>query len=520
MFKKLSFLFAFILLLSLSAAPIFAADYYINPVDGNDTTGNGSLGSPWKSFANIISYYTSSYRPSGWVDIQAGDTIYLMNGTHNTIVHPGDGTGPEGGGSQIAYFRHENGNSLNQFHLKAYPGHSPVIDPEYNGKGINIYQCSYWEVEGVEVTNAYSRGIDLADSHHITVHDVHIHDTDGRNDNNICGLEVGNCGAIEVYNSIFNDNYDRTGEQGHPANSTAMVCFNGFVDGLGGDVIVHDCEFYQTRPTSEISGAGLKYKHANVNPAAVFHVYNNTFRNNKFFAVASGTANTHVHHNLIVEGGSIRSVDEGGTTHQNNQLFEYNTIYKSKAFTFNPTTNYINEDFPNDPNNIVYRNNIAYDIAASYGSENGIVDVGCYMTDVLYYLTLGELHFHKNCYYNPNRSAQFNIAAGFNYKPEYAEGGQYSFSQWQSIYGYDLDSVETDPLFIDAEGDDFRLQACSPCANMGVYAGDLDGDKVIGWGDLKVICDNWLESGSEVEGDLDNDDNVNFDDLAEFGLVW
>ncbi|MHC4738428.1 MAG: right-handed parallel beta-helix repeat-containing protein [Planctomycetota bacterium] len=519
MFRKSSYLLSFVLLAGLFSVSAMATDYYIDPVSGSDTTGDGSLGNPWKSFTNIISYYTGSYRPSGWVDIQAGDTIYLMNGTHNTIVHPGDGGGPSGGGSQIAYFRHEDGNSSNWIYIKAYPGHSPVMDPQYNGKGINIYQCEYWDVSGIEIRNAYSRGVVLGDSDHIKVYDMEIHDTNGRNDNNICGLEVKNTGDVEVYDCVFYDNYDRTGAQGHPANSTGMVCFNGFNQNHG-DVIVHDCQFYQTQPTSGISGAGLKYKHSNQNPAAVFHVYNNTFRNNKYFGVGSGNANTHVHHNLFVEGGSIRSVDEGGITHQNNQLFEYNTIYKSKAFTFNPTTNYINEDFPNDPNNIVYRNNIAYDIAASYGSENGMVDVGCYMTDVLYYLTLPEMHFHKNCYYNPNRSAQFNIAAGFNYKPEYAEGGQYSFSQWQSIYGYDLDSVETDPLFIDAENDDFRLQPCSPCANMGVYAGDLDGDTIIGWGDLKVICDNWLQSGPEIEGDLDNDDDVNFDDLAEFGLVW
>jgi hypothetical protein len=97
-------LMAFVLLLGIAAAPALGADYHIDPINGSDSSGDGSLGNPWETFANVISYYTSSYRPPGWVDIQAGDTVYLMNGTHNTVVHPGDGSGPNGGGSYIIYF--------------------------------------------------------------------------------------------------------------------------------------------------------------------------------------------------------------------------------------------------------------------------------------------------------------------------------------------------------------------------------------------------------------------------------
>ncbi|MHC4398037.1 MAG: hypothetical protein ACYS1A_20530 [Planctomycetota bacterium] len=173
--RKSLYLLAFVLVLGLVGETAFAADYYIDPVSGSDSSGDGSLGNPWESFVNIITYYTGSYRPSGWVDIQAGDTIYLMNGTHNTIVHPGDGGGAGGGGSHIAYFRHEDGTSSNWIYIKAYPGHSPVMDPQYSGKGINIYQCSYWDVSGIEIKNAYSRGVDLGDSDYIKVHDMEIH---------------------------------------------------------------------------------------------------------------------------------------------------------------------------------------------------------------------------------------------------------------------------------------------------------------------------------------------------------
>ncbi|MHC4738395.1 MAG: LamG-like jellyroll fold domain-containing protein, partial [Planctomycetota bacterium] len=464
MSKKSFFLMAFVVVLSMFSASSFATDYHIDPVSGSDSTGDGSFGNPWETFANVISYYNSSYRPPGWVDIQAGDTVYLMNGTHNTVVHPGDGSGPNGGGSYIIYFSHEYGTSGNLIRILAYPGHSPVVDIEYNGNAVYIINCSYTEIGGFEIKNGYGYGIRIPESDNITVHDMHIHDTNGANANNVCGLEVMNSHDIEVYDSVFNDNYDRTGE-GPIENSTAMVCFNSWSN--GGNVTVHDCEFYQTLPMSGISGCGLKYKHASEDPNAFFHVYNNTFRNNKIFSFASGTANTHFHHNLINTGGSMRSKNQGGNTHQTNQLFEYNTVYKSNAFYFVPFIDDRNPDFPNDPTNVVFQHNITYHNAASYSIFNGMVDVGTYITDALYDICVDALTFSHNCYYNPNIACKFNFAAG-----GYAsEGGSFTFSGWQTEYGYDTDSVEADPLFVDPNNDDFHLQGGSPADGMGMYAG-------------------------------------------------
>ncbi len=51
---------------------------------------------------------------------------------------------------------------------------------------------------------------------------------------------------------------------------------------------------------------------------------------------------------------------------------------------------------------------------------------------------------------------------------------------------------------------------------------DLEPDGVIDLLDLKVICEHWLETGTDVPGDIyeDEDDIVNFLDLAEFANVW
>ena len=96
------------------------------------------------------------------------------------------------------------------------------------------------------------------------------------------------------------------------------------------------------------------------------------------------------------------------------------------------------------------------------------------MPDDVYDITAGQLKFENNCYFNPHTAVRFSIGAGFNYKDGYRKGSTYSLREWQTEYGYDADSVEADPLFVDASRGDFRLRADSPCGNLGRY-GRPDG---------------------------------------------
>jgi len=49
-------------------------------------------------------------------------------------------------------------------------------------------------------------------------------------------------------------------------------------------------------------------------------------------------------------------------------------------------------------------------------------------------------------------------------------------------------------------------------------AGDLDGDCVVDWLDLKIMTDKWLDIGCCE--DLYKDDNVNFKDFAILADSW
>lgn len=51
-----------------------------------------------------------------------------------------------------------------------------------------------------------------------------------------------------------------------------------------------------------------------------------------------------------------------------------------------------------------------------------------------------------------------------------------ALSEWQTETGHDGASVEQDPLFVDAAGEDYHLQAGSPAATLGEDVLDLNGD--------------------------------------------
>ncbi|MCF6348775.1 MAG: T9SS type A sorting domain-containing protein [Flavobacteriaceae bacterium] len=425
-----------------------------------------------------MTYYNSSFKPAQWEELNPGDTIFLMDGVHNTVLNPGGGGGSTDGGSYIGYFRTKHGDTNNWFYIKAYPGANPILDPEGTGLGLRVYQSSYWDISGITIRNAYSGGegggISLGVDN-AKIHDVEVYDTDGVDNNNMSGLHCSGCWDMEIYNSSFHDNYDRTntdtGGESTP-NSSNMVFFRG------GNISIYNNQIYNSVPiTNSKSGVGIKYKHASTDPNAYFNVYNNTFKNLKHNAFSTGTANTHFHHNIVINSGNVGSFNHGGITHQTNQLFEYNTIYSSiysngsstGGFYLSPTTAYQNTDFPDDPTNIIFRNNIVYGTRTSYNNENGIVNIGTYMSDVLYNEIYPEITFENNCYYNPNLAVSLNIGAanGGSYG---TLGGRYSLSDWQSTLGFDTNSVEADPMFESITNDNFQLINGSPCANMGVYA--------------------------------------------------
>jgi hypothetical protein len=126
-----------------ATSPAYCSTYFVDP-NGNDTTGTGAIGSPWKTI------------PKAATAAVAGDTIYVRGGTHvytTTIALSSSGT-------SSAY--------LNLF---AYNNEKPVLDFSAmafgsSNRGINL-TGSYWHFKGINIYKAGDNGMWMSGSYNI-----------------------------------------------------------------------------------------------------------------------------------------------------------------------------------------------------------------------------------------------------------------------------------------------------------------------------------------------------------------
>lgn len=439
--------------------------YYLDATHGDDA-GEGTFESPWRSLANVVSYYGtpgesgSTPKPDKAIDLGPGDVVYLRAGTYSDVYN-------YQGYLQVAMFRGIDGNASAPVRLVAYPGEVAVVDPAHQGEGVRVLQSSHWQIEGLEIAHGQGTGLRLEEVDTALVSHVTIHDCDGVDNDNISGLYLVGSSDVEVACSVLHDNYDHeNADTGGEAteNSTDMVAFSG------GNLRVHHNAFYQTpSPDSEKTGGCLKYKHAANVPDAVFEVDHNVLRSCKFFAIGTGTQHSHVHHNVIEDGAGISSRDFGGPTHQTDQRFEYNTLYHAGGIDLSPTTDWNDGDF-SSPEAISFTHNVVFEDSTVQDQEEGTVVIGTYASDALYDATTPELDFETNCYFNVAGGPHFALFAanGGSYG---VEGDQFDFDGWKALaLGYDADSLQMDPGFVNADQGDFSLGGSSACAAMGAYA--------------------------------------------------
>lgn len=441
-----------------------ASCYYVNAATGDDSSGDGSYENPWRSLANVVSYYGtpgengSTPAPSSAIGLNAGDVVYLFDGTYaDTYNYQGM--------QQVARFRGLDGTSSARIRLSAYPGQKPIVDGGGQGIAIVLTQSSGWEISGLEIVNGEGAGLRLEEADDVFVSHMHIHDTDGIDNDNIAGLYAVSATHVEIACSLFHDNYDHeNADTGGEAteNSSNLVLFSG------GDIRIHHSRFWQTpEPTAAKTGGCIKYKHSASVATGKFEVDHNEISSCKFFGVGTGTQHSHVHHNLITDGESIVSRDFGGPTHQTDQVFEYNTFYMAGGLDMNPTDEWSDSTF-DDPKGIVFSHNIVVHDLPNPSQESATVLIGTYGSDALFDKTTPELTLEANCYFNTSGAPSFALFAanGGNYG---SKGDQYTFAEWQGL-GYDVGSLNVDPMLSDAANGDLEPTSGSPCAAMGAYA--------------------------------------------------
>ena len=436
--------------------------YYLDGTNGSDTNP-GTYAAPWKSFANVFSYYNTSQRPAGWKALAPGDFVYLTGELSQKIVHNPACT------SQcvvaISYFSAVNGAAGKPITLKSYPGQRASIGPsagKMGGEGINLFNSKFWNISGIEFQNVTGVGLGIETDQDVVISDLLVHNNaSGVQSGNPAGIKIRVSKNVEVYGSTFYENVENPVVLQMRGNGIQLFANTGFIK-------IHDNTFYQLArhpiytavggtPTGATRfGNCLMYKHASPDPASTYEVWNNTF--DQCDLIGSSTYNTHFHHNVVTRSShGFRSKDFAGPTHQVNNLIEFNTFYNgTTGVHFDPSIQLAGE-----PNNIVAQKNIIYQSGVQ------VVQLNQYMSDVEYNAILPEFNPDHNCYFVKSGAAP-TFAFGWANGGAYGTLGKiFSLAEWQAM-GKDVNSkINQDPLFVNAVIGDFRLQSGSPCAGMG-----------------------------------------------------
>lgn len=158
---------------------------------GNDSTGDGSVETPWLTIQKGVNTVT------------AGERLYVRVGTYTETSTVGST-----GGINIP----NSGTSGNEIIIEAYPGDAVIIDQNDLANGFNLYNRAYVKILGFEIKNTYWTtsnddvgGIFGNGCNNITIENNHIHDVDGQAGTNAGGVRLDSSFDCTIHNNKIHD---------------------------------------------------------------------------------------------------------------------------------------------------------------------------------------------------------------------------------------------------------------------------------------------------------------------------
>jgi len=402
--------------------------------------GNGSSANPW-TLTEAVQQAIAGHR----VNVRAGTYQVL-----NTF-------GPDIG---ITGIKPQNsGVDGNPITFRANPGDSPVIDQLGAGIGFYIDGKSFIRIDGFEITNTNDTngsdkygGIVAFNADDIVSENNTIHGCDAPNGNNNGAVRYDSTTNSTIRNNTLYDVF-----VGGVSNGNA----SGIHSYLMGDVVIENNTIYN-------ANNGIFHKSAPLNDACVIrkNIVHSTNRA-MFFDVAGGGSNAHKNQRII----------------QNILYNNLDNVYlKAPAVDISPR---INDGFHLINNTVVGGNSAltAYNVINLNVYNNLFIGPFTHKAvrmgdDIIFgsFMSSTVLYYDNNNYFN---GEEFIFDYDISSTPSYN-----SLAAWQAGTGADLNSISTDPLFVNAAANDYKLQAGSASINagrngitMGAY---ITGNETIG----------------------------------------
>jgi len=396
--KRSSYLLG-ILILLICPMLAYATDYYV-ATDGNDSNNGLTTNTAWLTLSHAISASLG------------GDTIYVRAGTYT--------------GSGYQTLIPKSGSASNYTIIQGYPGDvMPIIDANASaGSSTTVFTLnnSYIRLEGLHIKGGggYEGGT-------ITI---------GNN---------GEASNIIIDNCIISDtNNGGTLTSYNPAH--IRIGYDGTANG----VIIQKCNIYGK------FASGLKIDGRKAQSITI--------------------KNNHIHNTL--HGIAVK----WGVSTDKNIVLSYNKIHDTKYRGF-----YIDQGYIRIEQNLVY--NIGdYGIFANDNWNGNDLQI---IHNTFYNCTINAIYLNApnavnatifdNIIYNSGSTSIKSIAlfpysalahnTTINYNGIFdnttnliyrENNSSYTYSQWRSYYSSDINSIQSDPLFVNPSDGDFRLKPNSP----------------------------------------------------------
>lgn len=489
--RKVLVYFLCALLLHLCATGIFASDYYFDSVNGNDTSGNGSVSAPWQSI-NKIQQVSNNAQP--------GDIFYFKAGSAWQATQQ-DGLG-----------LYESGTASQPITYKAYDpqntGNKPVFtnpQPGNTNAKVILMQGSYLVLDGIKVTATAGSALGSITD---TANGIYVY---SGGHNGIKNTEISNVGegiVLEGSNNLVTSNSIHDLQMIVDSNNNS----NDDYGAIGVAILKSDNEIsyntiqncaghsYDFAPTNKDGGA-FEIFAASGSTIQNTSIHHNNTKNNEGFAELGGQASSSItnntfSYNLSVDNTRLLYVNLSGTfasSVSGINLYN-NTIVNMPPSAYHCFIAY--SQTPTTPNMIDMKNNIfSFDTSLIVSEPLGATNV---------------ITHTNNLYY------------------------QYNGTQSDAILGFTHDSSEllTNPLFVSSTN--FSLQPASPAINAGialpaVQTVDFAGNTVPAGSAPDIGAYEWITTGTppataaptvscprHAVGDANCDGKINLVDLE----IW
>jgi len=388
--------------------------YFVDQNNPNASDENpGTEELPWKNITKAAQ------------TLQAGDIVLVKEGTYIAPELPGHGV--------IGIAPVNSGEPENPITFKAYPGHTVIIvsdqdEDTYTGFCPAFGSKKDWVViDGFTVINdaiaIWGSSEDLAE--HCTIQNCVVFYNDNRSGNQTRnGIRLENAANCTIRNNLV---YGLTLQH---VNEACIQLYHTY------DIVIENNELYNSFNAimDKIEGIRNIYRY-NLIHDCVMGIWSR--------GGTTGNDWNYRHQDISIYQNVIYNCDEAINLKQHERCYIYNNlIYNCGRNLYIKRVDTINTRGVEFYNNIISETEIAYIISAGSSAIS---------------------YMEYNCF---NGSNLFSIS-GQNH---------HSLSEWQSQTGFDLHSIESDPLFTNLNSHNFHLQPSSPCLNAGIDRQDYDND--------------------------------------------